>query len=645
MGGTIEMVVAVLKRRLDYDSHHAKQLIKPDRMYRLVVKLIQAGNPHYTQVDTPEAYKQRCAASDQAGYQLIFGEDDLAEGLETMSDLPPDSLITDEILNVDDTEAPPVLDIDDEDNEAARVSHPLKRHQFVYDASVALTDKFPEVSVAPGQGQTPKGLLADTDLDVKAFPQLYNPDGSGGKDQDRPVRLHDQRFFVQRALNKEKRFSKCPPWVYYGVAYLEQQRIFRNICAVGTRGNKKVNQDGGVSFELSDAYRVQEGIPNTPRYWLTGKYELLALVYNFGPFHVFFTLSCADLRWPANFASILLERGYSINIEVVTNEQGAMAYHYEARSGDGEWKNLDQFIKEDVEESYHELIRGNVLTATRYFDQRVRQFLKTIVLAKSAPLKAKYYKYKVEFQDRGAGHIHCVVWLDTAKLEKMVLTPNGDLVDGADEDLYSDQPLDRPLAGVSEPFKKMHRRESLDEDDLQVLRTLIDLFTPCSIHPPTVGEEVARIAKEVNTHKHTATCTKGGRCQCRFHYPRCPAPYSIVSQPLPDTLSKKERKDLLTKYETILLRVKGFCDDPERVKMVMDAHNKELETTPELLQAGLEARIQMMCSELEVDYDDYISALSCCQVGYSVVLRRDLDEVYVNSYNKEFIHAWRYWTY
>ena len=61
----------------------------------------------------------------------------------------------------------------------------------------------------------------------------------------------------------------------------------------------------------------------------------------------------------------------------------------------------------------------------------------------------------------------------------------------------------------------MHRRESLDKDDLRVLRTLIDLFTTCSIHPPTVGEDVARIAKEVNTHKHTATCTKGGRCQCR----------------------------------------------------------------------------------------------------------------------------------
>ena len=454
------------------------------------------------------------------------------------------------------------------------------------------------------------------------------------------MKLYPQRFFVQRALNKEKRFAKCAPWLYYAVAYLEQERIFRNICAVGTRGNKTVNQDGGVSYELNDAYRVLEGIPNTPRYWMTGKFELLAKLQNFGPFHAFLTLSCADLRWPANFASILLERGYSINCAAVQNEEGELVYEYEARSGNGAWKPLMQFISEDVEESYHSLIRNNVLTATRYFHQRVTQFLKKIVLAKSAPLPVKYYSYKVEFQARGAGHIHGVLWLDTDRLEKMVLTPDGHLVAGAEEDLYTDEPLEKPLAGMSKPFMKMHQRQLLDEDDLRVLRTLTDLFTTCSTHPPIVGEEVATIAKEVNTHKHTATCTKGGRSECRFHYPREPAPYSIVRQALPDTMSKKEKKETLTFYHGLLLLVKTFCDDAEKVKMVMTAHNKDLETTPELYQAGIEARIRMMCEDLGIQYTDYISALSFCQMGYSVVLRRDFDEVYVNSYNKEFIRAW-----
>ena len=37
----------------------------------------------------------------------------------------------------------------------------------------------------------------------------------------------------------------------------------------------------------------------------------------------------------------------------------------EVRTSKGDWKPLDQFIKEDVDESLHELIRGNVVMATR----------------------------------------------------------------------------------------------------------------------------------------------------------------------------------------------------------------------------------------------------------------------------------------
>ena len=63
----------------------------------------------------------------------------------------------------------------DEDVEA-RENHPLLRHQFEYDKSTVLTDKVPEISVAPGEGGTPKSLLTDKHVDVKAFPHLHNAD-------------------------------------------------------------------------------------------------------------------------------------------------------------------------------------------------------------------------------------------------------------------------------------------------------------------------------------------------------------------------------------------------------------------------------------------------------------------------------------
>ena len=47
-----------------------------------------------------------------------------------------------------------------------------------------------------------------------------------------------------------------------------------------------------------------------------------------------------------------------------------------------------------------------------------------------------------------------------------------------------------------------------------------------------------------------------------------------------------------------------------------------------------------MCEHAKVSYQDYIKALSTSKMGYAVVLQRDIDESYVNSYNPEWIRAW-----
>ena len=73
----------------------------------------------------------------------------------------------------------------------------------------------------------------------------------------------------------------------------------------------------------------------------------------------------------------------------------------EVKTTSGDWKPLRQFLDEDVADSKHELIRGNVVMATRYFHHRVKSFISKIVMSKSNPMKVKNYTYKVEFQERG----------------------------------------------------------------------------------------------------------------------------------------------------------------------------------------------------------------------------------------------------
>ena len=62
-------------------------------------------------------------------------------------------------------------------------------------------------------------------------------------------------------------------------------------------------------------------------------------------------------------------------------------------------------------------IRTNVLNATRNYNNRVKAFIKNIVLNKSNPMSVQYYSTKVEFQGRGAGHNHGTLWVDLNKME------------------------------------------------------------------------------------------------------------------------------------------------------------------------------------------------------------------------------------
>ena len=77
---------------------------------------------------------------------------------------------------------------------------------------------------------------------MKAYPHLHNADGSNGKDQERRVKLTDQRYFIQRVTNKEKRFADYPEYLYSAVGYLEQLQLNRNNLWVYGHRDKAVNE-------------------------------------------------------------------------------------------------------------------------------------------------------------------------------------------------------------------------------------------------------------------------------------------------------------------------------------------------------------------------------------------------------------------
>ena len=196
----------------------------------------------------------------------------------------------------------------------------MKKWQFDYNRSTCFSHNYPEinykedtseeVSVAPGEGKLPSNILEEKDWDLKSFPCLH-PDGRNSLQTDRQTKLGEQDYFNQRILNNYGRFADNPAYIFAAIAYIEKKQMERNKGLSFIRGKYVKDTNGTQTYTLNDPYSVLDNIKNTPRYWQKTRYELIARLENLGPFTFFFTLSCADMRWPENFTALLQDQPIS----------------------------------------------------------------------------------------------------------------------------------------------------------------------------------------------------------------------------------------------------------------------------------------------------------------------------------------------
>ena len=116
------------------------------------------------------------------------------------------------------------------------------------------------------------------------------------------------------------------------------------------------------------------------------------------------------------------------------------------------------------------------------------------------------YSYKVEFQDRGAGHVHGTLWVNLHEIEHMRKLENGRLVGKAkyEADRFTDM-YTTPFSGITAAFKKFRNGKDLEGEEPAIIK-FIDQFTTVSLCADEVGKEVVLIVLEVNPHHNTKTC-------------------------------------------------------------------------------------------------------------------------------------------
>ena len=536
------------KRKLSMAGSHIQSYIRADAL-PLAVEKLKTMNPHYAGVDINENF---CIPEEPL--QEMNNEDMMEIVDEFAKDQEKPDVIKEkensEAMDVDaNSEKDPMKAIkenDEDSDEEIEILGAVKEHQSDQNSHTCMTRMEPEswvvenhgsetitkkrssktktgIDIAPGENKIPTNYMRDTDFDVKAFPTLH-PTGSYGLNHPRDQKLPPVYYFNQRLLNVDQRFAKRPPYLFAAQQYVERTTLEAQINISGLKGNRDSTTTNMTT--LTDPFSVFQKLKGSPRYWKQAKDELIAKVKQLGPFHVFFTLSCAELRWAEIFVSILTLMGVKVIHGNVNGEWNGKDDEIYVNG-----KPLWTFISEMKDPKY-KLLNNQVLLITRMFDNRVKSFIKNILMGSGkGKLPFQYYSYRIEFQARGLPHIHAVAWFKREEFLDLII-------------------------GEKTTLQESNKTEEIIKEIVQPLIT-------CEI--PNDDEELKEKVLQLQVHKHTNTCRKHGTV-CRFGFPRYPSDKTQMAEPAENhtelmELDAEKRKEVMAEYKSILEKVKNALQD------------------------------------------------------------------------------------
>ena len=316
-----------------------------------------------------------------------------------------------------------------------------------------------------------------------------------------------------------------------------------------------------------------------------------------GPFHIFFTLSCGEARWSEMYVNVLLNQGRKVKYTTKDWNGSAdtvlICLTPEELEDDNELFTEEATIDEvyitlsEYKEKYiknvTEFFKDHYVLLTRIFDDRVKNFLKNILMLQGVA----YYAYRIEFQMRGMSHLHGILWLKNEKTKGL----------------------------LNENKQFMFNDKDVEPDMIK----FIDSWTTCAL--PKDDKDLYDKVKAVNTHDCLGPCKKKGTC--RFNFPRLPSKRTLIAKPNPFDLEEEELKVELETAKLVLSNVK---------QALIDLGNADPD--PE------ETLDSFIMNSAGVEYEVYERCLQYSERGNVIVLQRSVEERKVNNYHPLFLRAW-----
>ena len=241
-------------------------------------------------------------------------------------------------------------------------------------------------------------------MDALTFPLLF-PTGAGsfGMERNRNIRFAEHARYM--LLRRDRRFRDCQTWMHQ-VNYVKLSKAVDQGVYASTKTGagltkltapqliKRIeDKDMDVQNSVNSMF---QNIKGTKEYWNIQKGDLGVMDEELGPATWFVTLSCAEHHWEA-FESYIRER------------------------------NAD--LPGIKKMSLQEVIQKDPAALSEFFHRRFKAFMDEVILKPDGPLgKIIHFYWRLEYQARGAPHIHMKLWQEGAPVlgqpgvtEEMVL--------------------------------------------------------------------------------------------------------------------------------------------------------------------------------------------------------------------------------
>ena len=440
-------------------------------------------------------------------------------------------------------------------------------------------------------------------------------------------------YVKNRLLSADDKFRNDPSYLFFLLLVKEmvdmkrcQQTYFRKATKVPKLTAGRIQEiTKEYLYRYDNAYTTFKTNRGTAMYYQDAKKKLMAALRQKGAPTLFTTLSCAEFDW-----NELVQKTY----ETVHKTKVDMKFIEEQEPS---WKN--------------KLISENVVQSTIHFSKRTSKIMSLlqkngIFSHGNVKYSADSYFYRVEFQARGASHIHCLLWLKGEDGEE----PPSMWEDKGTTSNLSD--LGEKMSGfagslISGRAKDMH----------------------CSIHTEftnSCGEcnNLHALVKKYQSHRHTFTCRKKGKIirilsseghgrldgqieeemlmvpVCRFKHPKNPIDKTEFIFPFPENVSDKELRAARADYQKIrkyLLRMTSSNDLEKDEKW---NKFKKMNFHEFLYEVGMFEKGKEM-NDIKAKNDArkrYLTALRC-EVKSSglLILHREPEDILTNNYNKKLI--------